>query len=296
MSGFMTSTTAMSIFEATGKAPDLDKVRKHGFTPAPGPDGKRMGWVGLGDPLDLDFSFGIEHGQFLAFSLRVDDRKPSSAAIKIRLAEALKEEATSHPEGKVSGKRKKELKEAITATVTAKADFIPSLVDCIWDLEAKRLYVSSTSDSVLGVVLATFHKTFGVTPVPASPQRDMAEVFAKVLHESPVVASDMRVSANGCSVTLATSAQQEDKAHVVVVNNDGAVATALKDGLRITKIALLATGDDEGQSLEFSLTDDLAISGLKLPKGEKEDDAATTFLLKADVCASVARVVEALSK
>lgn len=296
MSGFMTSTTAMSIFEATGKAPDLDKVRKHGFTPTLGPDGKRVGWVGLGDPLDLDFSFGIEHGQFLAFSLRIDDRKPSSAAIKIRLAEALKEETASHPEGKVSGKRKKELKEAITATVTAKADFIPSLVDCIWDLEAKRLYVSTTSDGVLGVVLAKFHKTFGVTPVPASPQRDMAEVFAKVLHESPVVASDMRVSANGCSVTLATSAQQEDKAHVVVVNNDGAVATALKDGLRITKIALLATGDDEGQSLEFSLTDDLAISGLKLPKGEKEDDAATTFLLKADVCASVARVVEALSK
>ena len=72
MSGFMSSTTAMKIFEVQAKEPDVDKLRKHSFTPTPGPDGKRIGWVGLGDPLDLDFSFGIDFGRFLAFSLRID--------------------------------------------------------------------------------------------------------------------------------------------------------------------------------------------------------------------------------
>lgn len=293
MSGFMSSTTAMKIFEAQAKEPDSDKLRKHVFTPTPGPDGKRVGWVGLGDPLDLDFSFGIDFGRFLAFSLRIDERKPSSAAIKIRLAEAIKEETAANG-GKVSGKRKKELKEAITATVTSKADFIPSLADCIWDVDAQRLYVSTASESVLAILLKLFHKTFGVTPAPISPKADMAEIFAKAFRESISVDGGTEVSANGCSVTLATPEQQEDKAHVVVVNNQGAVATALEEGLRITKMALLAV--DGEQETTFSLADDLAISGLKLPKGEKGDDADATFLLKAEACAHAAYIVEALSK
>lgn len=293
MSGFMSSTTAMKIFEAQAKEPDSDKLRKHVFTPTPGPDGKRVGWVGLGDPLDLDFSFGIDFGRFLAFSLRIDERKPSSAAIKIRLAEAIKEETAANG-GKVSGKRKKELKEVITATVTSKADFIPSLADCIWDVDAQRLYVSTASESVLAILLELFHKTFGVTPAPISPKADMAEIFAKAFRESISVDGGTEVSANGCSVTLATPEQQEDKAHVVVVNNQGAVATALEEGLRITKMALLAV--DGEQETTFSLADDLAISGLKLPKGEKGDDADATFLLKAEACAHAAHIVEALSK
>lgn len=293
MPGFMSSTTVMKIFEARAKEPDSDKLRKYAFTPTPGPDGKRVGWVGLGDPLDLDFSFGIDHARFLAFSLRIDERKPSSAAIKIRLAEAIKEEEAAK-DAKISGKRKKELKEAITATVTSKADFIPSLTDCIWDLDAQRLYVSTASESVLGILLELFNKTFGVTPAPVSPKTDMAEIFARAFRESIPVDGGTEVRANGCSVTLATPEQQEDKAHVVVVNNQGAVATALEEGLRITKMSLLAV--DGEQELAFALADDMVISGLKLPKGEKGDDADATFLIKAEACAHAAHIVEALSK
>lgn len=293
MPGFMSSTTVMKIFEAQAKEPDSDKLRKYAFTPTPGPDGKRVGWVGLGDPLDLDFSFGIDHARFLAFSLRIDERKPSSAAIKIRLAEAIKEEEAAK-DAKISGKRKKELKEAITATVTSKADFIPSLTDCIWDLDAQRLYVSTASESVLGILLELFNKTFGVTPAPVSPKTDMAEIFARAFRESIPVDGGTEVSASGCSVTLATPEQQEDKAHVVVVNNQGAVATALEEGLRITKMSLLAV--DGEQELAFALADDMVISGLKLPKGEKGDDADATFLIKAEACAHAAHIVEALSK
>ena len=292
MSGFMSSTTAMKVFEVQAKEPDSDKLRKYAFTTTHGPDGKRVGWVGLGDPLDLDFSFGIDFGRFLAFSLRIDERNPSSAAIKIRLAEAIKEEAAAG-DGKISGKRKKELKEAITATVTSKADFIPSLTDCIWDVDAQRLYVSTASEGVLAILLELFNKTFGVTPAPVSPKADMAALFARAFRENiPVDGTD--VSANGYSVTLATPEQQENKAHVVVVNNQGAVATALEEGLRITKMALLAV--DGEQELAFALADDLTISGLKLPKGEKGDDTDATFLLKAEACAHVAGVVEAMSK
>lgn len=291
MSGFMSSTTALKIFEAPAKNPDADRLREHGFSPTPGPDGKRVGWVGLGNPLDLAFDFGIDHGRFLAFSLRIDERKPSGAAIKIRLAEAVRDEAAANG-GKVSAKRKKELKERITDEVTARADYLPSLVDCIWDLDADRLYVSTASETVLNILLDLFHRTFGVVPVPVAPGVDMADFFARVFRESLSV-NGMEIAA-GSSVTLVTPEHQEDKAQVVVVNNQGAVATALAEGLRISKMALIATEDD--QELTFSLADDLSIAGLKLPKGEKGDEADATFLLKADACARVAAVVEALSK
>lgn len=291
MSGFMSSTTALKIFEAPAKNPDADRLREHGFSPTPGPDGKRVGWVGLGDPLDLAFDFGIDHGRFLAFSLRIDERKPSGATIKIRLAEAVRDEAAANGGKKVPAKRKKELKERITDEVTAKADYVPSLTDCIWDLDADRLYVSTASETVLNILLDLFHRTFGVAPVPVAPGVDMAAFFARAFRES-VSVNGMEIAA-GSSVTLVTPENQEDKAQVVVNNNQSAVATALTEGLRISKMALIATEDD--QELTFSLADDLSIAGLKLPKGEK-GDADATFLLKADACARVAAVVEALSK
>lgn len=290
MSGFMSSTTALKIFEAPAKNPDADRLREHGFSPTPGPDGKRVGWVGLGDPLDLTFDFGIDHGRFLAFSLRIDERKPSGATIRIRLAEAVRDEAAAN-DGKISAKRKKELKERITDEVTARADYVPSLADCIWDLDADRLYVSTASETVLNILLDLFHRTFGVAPVPVAPGVDMAAFFARAFRES-VSVNGMEIAA-GSSVTLVTPENQEDKAQVVVNNNQSAVATALTEGLRISKMALIATEDD--QELTFSLADDLSIAGLKLPKGEK-GDADATFLLKADACARVAAVVEALSK
>lgn len=291
MSGFMSSTTALKIFEAPAKNSDADRLREHVFSPTPGPDGKRVGWVGLGDPLDLAFDFGIDHGRFLAFSLRIDERKPSGATIKIRLAEAVRDEAAANGGKKVPAKRKKELKERITDEVTAKADYVPSLTDCIWDLDADRLYVSTASETVLNILLDLFHRTFGVAPVPVAPGVDMAAFFARAFRES-VSVNGMEIAA-GSSVTLVTPENQEDKAQVVVNNNQSAVATALTEGLRISKMALIATEDD--QELTFSLADDLSIAGLKLPKGEK-GDADATFLLKADACARVAAVVEALSK
>ena len=53
---------------------------------------------------------------------------------------------------------------------------------------------------------------------------------------------------------------------------------------------------DGENELAFSLADDLLVSGLKLPKGERGDDPEATFLLKADACADVARIVEAVGR
>lgn len=293
MSGFMSNSTALMVFIADGAKFNERSLRQHVFTPSIDEEGKRIGWVGLGDPLDTDFSFGLEQDHLAAFSLRVDTRKASSAAVNIQLAEALREKAAAGE--KVKGKVKKDLKEAITATLTSKAPFIPTLIDCLWDLDKGRLLVSTASAKALLPFMGLFSQTFGVEPEPVSPKGDMTELFAEICRNEQYECCGFVLSPFG-SASLATPGQTEDKALVAVQNNINAVALALDEGLKIQKVRLMAASQTSPDfQLDFMLDSALAVSGLKLPKAEKgaEDDAE--FLLKADACSSAADIVEALA-
>ena len=55
MSGFMSSTTAITICKVNSTVNfTLDALRAQAFTPNIDADGRRLGWVALGDPLDTD--------------------------------------------------------------------------------------------------------------------------------------------------------------------------------------------------------------------------------------------------
>ena len=82
---------------------------------------------------------------------------------------------------KVGSKRKKELKEAITAKLTARAEFVPSVIDCIWDAEKGRLLVGSASAKAVQPVLDLFKTTFGIDAAPIMPAGDMPKLFATIL-------------------------------------------------------------------------------------------------------------------
>ena len=77
MSGFMSSSTAMTICKADSAAGlTLDALRAHAFTPDIDADGRRLGWVALGDPLDTDgFELAAVDGRYSGFSFRLDTRK-----------------------------------------------------------------------------------------------------------------------------------------------------------------------------------------------------------------------------
>ena len=179
--GFMNSTTSFVICEADGNKFDAGALRRLAFSPGIGTDTMRQGWVGLGDPLDDAFSVGLDGGSIAGFSLRLDTRKPSSAAIKIKLAEKIREEEAAGK--KVSASRKKELREAITAKLTAKAEFLPTLTDFLWLLDKNRLLVSVSSLKGLESIVEFFQKTFGFVPAPITPQKDMASFFGVLCRE-----------------------------------------------------------------------------------------------------------------
>lgn len=173
MSGFMSSTTAMTICKVNSTVKfTLDALRNDTFTPDIDADGRRLGWVALGNPLDTDgFELASVDGRYSGFSFRLDTRKASGAVIRLQLADAVREERASGK--KVGNKRKKELKEAITAKLTARAEFVPSVIDCIWDAEKGRLLIGSSAAKAVQPVLDLFKTTFGMDAVPITPAGDM---------------------------------------------------------------------------------------------------------------------------
>ncbi len=295
MSGFMSSSTAITICKADSAAGlTLDALRAHAFTPDIDADGRRLGWVALGDPLDTDgFELAAVDGRYSGFSFRLDTRKASGAVIRLQLAEAVREERVSGK--KVGSNRKKELKEAITAKLTARAEFVPSVIDCIWDAEKGRLLVGSASAKAVQPVLDLFKITFGIDAAPITPAGDMPRLFAAILRGEGYPCEGYSLHPMG-SASLAASEQAEEKAAVAVQNSLNAVAQALEEGMAIQKLHLVATSDaDPDRQLEFTLDAGLAVSGLKLPKAEKGAEEDATFLVNADVCTAVADMVETLA-
>ena len=77
MSGFMSSSTALMVCKADSPTSlALDALRQHAFTPEIDADGRRFGWVGLGDPLDADgFELASVDARFMGFSFADPDRQ-----------------------------------------------------------------------------------------------------------------------------------------------------------------------------------------------------------------------------
>ena len=295
MSGFMSSTTAITICKVNSTVNfTLDALRTHAFTPDIDADGRRLGWVALGDPLDTDgFELASVDGRYSGFSFRLDTRKASGAVIRLHLAEAVREEIASGK--KVGSKRKKELKEAITAKLTAKAEFVPSLIDCIWDAEQGRLLVGAASAKAVQPVLDLFKTTFGIDAAPITPAGNMPKLFSTILRGEGYPCLGYTLHAMG-SASLTASEQAEEKSAVAVQNSLNAVAQALEEGMAIQKLHLMATSASEPDwQADFTLDASLTVSGLRLPKAEKGAGEDATFLLNADICSRVADMVEALA-
>jgi len=309
MAGFMSQTCALRVFAI----PDLgavsdDQVRKFAFSQtqelsdSDALEGAvRQGWVGLGEADDVGFTTPITvDGRFMAFSLRTDSKKANGKAVKLRLAERIRQEGQA-----VSRERKKELKEIVTLAELKNASWTPSLTDCILDLDAKRLYVSTVSDSACEAVLTFFSQTFGAGAEEILAG-DIHGRFEEAWRRSVTLDDDTSVYADGCHVELfgeGTGADGEvANSRVRVENNNQAVEAGLADGLKIGIIALEAAtseetdGDCVGQSFKFTMTGALTFPKVYLPKPEKgegdskEMELEATLILHASTLAAVADI------
>lgn len=314
MPGIFSSTTALRIFHVAGSLGDYEQALEDAAFTAqpqdPGPDERIIGFVGLGNALDTDFAFSPSQGQFIALSLRVDERKPSQAAIKMRLAQAIKQEEEAH-NGKISRQRKKELKEEISARVKAQSDLVPTLLDLIWDTERSLLFCTSTVDSLVELACELFARVFQVETHPLAACADLAKRFESIYagdRPMRLQLSDTQRALLGSydyRVTLSTPENAEEKATVSARGSQEPGLKALEEGLQIKRLGILAqiyeanTPDDQEPDREcvFLLDDELNITQLKMPKLEDtrdRRDREDRLYLNADHAATVAEIVMAL--
>ncbi len=169
MAGFMTSSCALSVFSVEDldiKDETQDQVQKYAFSQTmevPDSDAlegiTRSGWVGLGDAQDVDFKFPVFMPPYMAFTLRTDSKKANAKAVKAVLAERIAAEGSP-----VSRQRKKELKEMVTLEELKKTPWLPTTTDCILDLDKRRLYIASVSESSINEVLHAVRAHLWRTP------------------------------------------------------------------------------------------------------------------------------------
>lgn len=295
MAALLGSSMALSIFETDAPGHlDLEALRKGAFTEAIDPDGIRSGWVGLGNLLDTDnFILAANDSRFSGFSWRMDVRKPSNAVVKLQLAEKIREEET---EGrKVSGKRKKELRDEIVQRLTANADFAPSVIDCLWDAEKGILMVGSTSEKIIDRILKHFQACFNRVPAQLATDEDVNRIFANIHQNEGRRLSAYTLQPLGTASLKTPVGANEETSSINARNEPATVSEALNKGMLINKISLMATdNNNEENQIFLSLDDRLQVNKIAFPKAEKDNDEDATFLINASICADAAQIINDL--
>ena len=293
MAGLMGSNISLTLCSADSTAFDGDKLRKNAFVPELDADIVRQGWVGLGEMLDYtDFAMATPQAGYVGFSLRMDVRKPSSAVLRLKIAEAI-QEAEAKKGGALSKAQKKEIREEMTDRLTRQADFVPQLTDCLWDLEKNDLYIGSSSTKIVESVLEYFKTTFGTEAHPYASEKDVADVLVTISRSENLQVDEYTVWSRG-SGSLEITASDE-KSSITVQNDGSAVEAALAEGVRPSKLHIAARpASNEDLEIDFTLQTNLVISKLLLPKAEKGADRDAVFVDHADICARAGAVLKGL--
>lgn len=293
MAGFMAAKANMLIFKAEESADfSQDALRRFSFAGRMEEGGKRAGWVGLNDPLDSENFFLANCGsRFSGFSFRLDQKKAPGALVRLELAERIKAEETDG--NRVGSRRRKELKEQVTAKIMSETPAVPSVIDCIWDQEKGRLFVGAASAKAAQPVVELFQTCMGAKLVPFINEKSPAEVFGGIARNNGIRASGYEIQQLG-SATLSGRSESGETMSVAVKNSEPSVSDALANGMFFRKINLVATSGENPDGINFTLDSALAVSGLSLPKAEKDAEEDATFLINTQVCSDVADIVEEL--
>lgn len=205
--GFLARTASFSqiTLEGMDKIPNQAELfelisaglAKHAFCPIDqSAEEKSIGWVQLENSDDTDFSNPNtwQRDGFLAFSMRQDLRKISTAVLRRQLDKLSAEFLEQNPGLKrVPKARREELREMAKLDLLTKTLPIPSTVDLVWDVAANRILLTSISPKVIDQFSALFLDSFpGLRPVLLTP-------FARARNVAPAECQEALQAANQTS-------------------------------------------------------------------------------------------------
>lgn len=191
--GILNNTVSICQFQVFGVTPAMDLVDLVGAGLAR--DGFRsieqtseelsIGWVQLDDYQESGFAgaYSFQHDHYFAFALRRDQRKLPSALLKAHYLRAEEGWLGANPQFKRVPKQQREaLREAVRASLFARALPVPAIYDAVWDTRSNLVTFCSLGTKTIDLFVDLFKKSFaGLRLVPLHPMARAARVIDEPL-------------------------------------------------------------------------------------------------------------------
>ena len=133
-------------------------------------EGSVSGWIAPDHLFDGDFNMDkCFRGRYALFALRIDTRKVNATLLQAHTAIAI--QAALQEEGleKLPGKRKREIKLEVKRQLLAETPPAQRAYGVFWNLRARKVYLQSTSKTVVEDFRAVFERTFELSLEPQVP-------------------------------------------------------------------------------------------------------------------------------
>lgn len=128
------------------------------------------GWVGIHDPLASTFTpADLFFQQYLAVGFRIDRRAVPAKLLALERRRAEEAEKAARGLERLGAAIRKQVRTEVEARLLLRALPTPRVFDCVWNLDAGRVYFSGRSRSAVDAFTVLFRQTFGVGPVPLIP-------------------------------------------------------------------------------------------------------------------------------
>ncbi len=168
--GFLRGSASFVRFSVEGELPEnlldfvADRIASFSFVDIDDNyDEYSIGWVSVLNMFDSDFNYAsYMNGDYITLTLRVDERKVSSAVVK-KFAQKEEERVKIEKQiPRISRSMKVEIKERVTTELMRKAVPIPAVYDLCWNLSESTLLFFSTNKKALALIEDFFNDSFGL--------------------------------------------------------------------------------------------------------------------------------------
>jgi len=205
-----------------------------------------IGWVNPTDIFDANHPT-LVLGDYVVLTMRIDERKIPGALLKKLCAKEERRIRIERQIPKLSRAMRAEIKSRISTDLIRKAAPVTTTVDVVWSVNAGRVWLFSTSSSVMELFLDLFDQTFKAIP-EALPLSDTADFLAWCSWKSEVIRIYGRMTIGG----------EPDQQVVCAEGPESFKALAL--GKKIGQAQVVVDNHGKG-----TLTSSMLFKGFKLP-------------------------------
>lgn len=157
-------------FSVEGSLPEnpldfiAERIKAHSFQDIDETyDEYSIGWVSVHNMFDSSFAYAsYAAGDYITLTLRVDERKVSSAILKKVVQKEEERTRLEQQVPKLSRSAKMQIKERVRAELVRKSIPLPSIFDLYWDLGNSVLMFFTTNKKAHALLEDFFKESFGL--------------------------------------------------------------------------------------------------------------------------------------